>query len=42
MFNYYLQWSSSVGQDALDVGVTVNLPRINPETNQFYREVISG
>lgn len=42
MFNEYLQWSSSVEQDAKGVFVTVNLPRINSETNQFYREVIDG
>lgn len=43
MFNKYLQWSSDVGQGAFkEESVSVGLPRITPETNQFYRTVISG
>ena len=42
MFNKYLQWSTSVGQSAKDDVVSVGIPRINPETNQFYRTIISG
>ncbi len=42
MFNKYLEWSTKVGQGVKDDVISVGIPRINPETNQFYREVIDG
>ena len=42
MFNKYLQWSSEVEQGTSKEFIPVGIPRIDPNTCEFYRRVISG
>ena len=42
MFNKYLQWSSEVEQGTFKEFIPVGIPRIDPNTCEFYRRVISG